>query len=495
MNIKSTVSIMVLCAFSLSVQGEVKPNALFCDNAVLQRDTPVPVWGSAAPTEKVTVEFASQKKTITADAQGKWKVTLDPMPVSAKPETLKIIGDLKSEMTNLSFTNVLVGEVWICSGQSNMAFRKGKLKGDGAQENYPKLRLFTVSQKTSLKPETELGGNWSESSEEAASSFSAVGYYFGRDVLKATGIPIGMIHSAVGGTPAQAWTSLSGLEKDPSLLIYSKPIRDLLANENAPGVAKALGKRGATVLYNGMIAPLIPYAIRGVIWYQGESNNGKPFEYRTLFPRMIADWREKWGRGDFPFFFVQICPYQAMTPELREAQFLTWKHTPHTAMAVTVDVGEAGNIHPVKKAPVGARLALAARALVYGEKMEYSGPEYDSLKIDHGKAILSFKHVGNGLVAKDGPLKGFTVAGADKKFIDAKAEIAGDTVVVTGDQVAAPVAVRYGWVNVPDVNLWNKEGLPASPFRTDPESMTMDTPSAKQKKAPVAAKIEASRDE
>ncbi len=395
-----------------------------------------------------------------------------------------IIGKLNSEISSLICTNVLVGEVWICSGQSNMAFRKGKLKADAASENYPKLRLFTVPQKTALKPETELIGNWLEGSAEAANSFSAVGYYFGRNVLKETGIPVGMIHSAVGGTSAQAWTSLSGLEKDPSLQNYAKQVRSLLADETAPGVTKALGKRGTTVLYNGMIAPLIPYAIRGVIWYQGESNNGKPFEYRTLFPRMIADWREKWGRGDFPFFFVQICPFQGISPELREAQVLTWKNTPNTAMAVTVDVGEADNIHPAKKEPVGARLALAARALVYGEKIEYSGPEYDSMKISGNKVILGFRHVGSGLEAKAGPLKGFAIAGTDKKFVDAKAEIQGDAIVVMADQVAAPMAVRYGWANVPDVNLWNKDGLPASPFRTDPESLKQDASPTKNKKAP-----------
>ncbi|NBZ95626.1 MAG: hypothetical protein EBR40_04240 [Proteobacteria bacterium] len=347
-----------------------------------------------------------------------------------------------------------------------------------------------------------------------------------------------MIHSSVGGTGAQLWTSLSGLEKEPSLRGYVEELslakskcdpateakfpQDLanyqqqlkaweettrkefaqainawnaecqknkaagtpLPPRPEPAVPKPrppsdpAGKK-PTVLFNGMISPLMPYAIKGVIWYQGESNNGKPFEYRTLFPRLIADWREKWGEGDFPFLFVQIAPYKDDVPEVREAQFLTWKKVPNTAMAVTLDVGDANNIHPKNKEPVGQRLALAARALVYGEKIEYSGPEYDSLKIEGNKAILTFKHVGTGLVAKDGPLKGFLIAGADKKLIEAKAEIQGDTVVVTSDQVPSPVAVRYGFTNVPDGNLWNKEGLPASTFRTDPESLTQDLPPAK----------------
>ena len=216
-----------------------------------------------------------------------------------------------------------------------------------------------------------------------------------------------------------------------------------------------------------MIAPLIPYAIRGVIWYQGESNASEAALYPTLFSCMIADWREKWGRGDFPFLFTQIAPCGSWPPQIREAQFLTLAKTTNTAMAVTTDVGEAGNIHPKQKEPVGARLALAARALAYDEKIEYSGPLYQSVKIDGNRAILSFIHTGSGLMAKAGELKGFTIAGADKKFLAAKAEIAGDTVVVSSAEISAPVAVRYGWTEFPDVNLYNKEGLPASPFRTD----------------------------
>jgi len=225
-----------------------------------------------------------------------------------------------------------------------------------------------------------------------------------------------------------------------------------------------------TVLYNGMIAPLIPYAIKGAIWYQGESNNGNSAGYRKLFPDMIADWRAHWGQGDFPFLFVQIAPFNAMRPEIREAQLFSWQTTPNTAMAVTTDVGNAADIHPKNKEPVGARLALAARAVAYGEKIEYSGPVYDKLTVDGSRPILSFTHVGGGLVAKDGALKGFTVAGADGNQVPAKAEIVGDTVVVTSEQVAAPVAVRFGWANVPDVNFYNKEGIPATPFRTDTDA-------------------------
>jgi sialate O-acetylesterase len=216
-----------------------------------------------------------------------------------------------------------------------------------------------------------------------------------------------------------------------------------------------------------MIAPLLPYAIRGVIWYQGESNVHREPQYRVLLPSMIADWRRAWGQGDFPFLFVQIAPYRDMTPELREAQLQVWQNTPNTAMAVTLDCGDANDIHPARKQPVGARLALAARALAYGEIIEYSGPVFQSMDIQGKSAVLNFSHLGGGLVAKKGPLKGFTMAGADKVFHPAKAVIRGNTVVVTSSSVTAPVAIRYGWANVPEGNLFNQANLPASPFRTD----------------------------
>jgi len=222
-----------------------------------------------------------------------------------------------------------------------------------------------------------------------------------------------------------------------------------------------------TVLYNGMIAPLLPYAIRGVIWYQGEANVGREKQYRRLFPAMIADWRRAWGQGEFPFLFVQIAPYRDLTPEIREAQLLSWKNTKNTAMAVTLDCGDANDIHPPNKKPVGERLALAARALAYGEKIDYSGPVFESMATQGSAAILRFTHAGGGLVAKNGELKGFTLAGTDKNFRPAKAEIRGNTVVVSSSEVPKPAAVRYAWANVPEGNLYNRAGLPASPFRSD----------------------------
>jgi sialate O-acetylesterase len=520
-----------LALLPFAAVAAVKPNALFSNNAVLQQNVAIPVWGSANEGQKVIVTFEGETAETIAK-EGKWIVRLKPHQPGG-PYTLTIAGE-----NTITVTNVLVGEVWICSGQSNMAYDfKGALnaRAEGLLANYPKIRMFKVQSTGAVEPQVDLLGTWVECSPKTVDGFSAVGYYFARDIHKSTGLPVGMIHSSVSGTAAELWTSLSGLQHEPSLQAYAEEAAQArknykggsekypqeledyqtrlkqwndtegkaygaalnawkaakktndAADKPSPPMPKPTSKplppndpvgKKPTVLFNGKIAPLIPYSIRGVIWYQGESNSLKPFEYRTLFPRLIADWREHWGQGDFPFLFVQITPYQGNPPELREAQLLTWKKTPNTAMVVTTDTPP--KLHPPEKEPVGARLALAARALAYGEKIEYSGPEYDSFRIEANRAVLMFKHLGGGLIAKNGPLKGFAIAGADKKFVDATAEIQGDTVVVSSPQVTAPVAVRYGFEAVPDVNLWNKDGLPASPFRTDPESLTQDqTPSKK----------------
>jgi sialate O-acetylesterase len=521
------LTLLALLSFTAVGRAAVKPNSLFSDNAVLQQETPIPVWGVAKEGEKVTVTLDGQTASTTAK-DGKWKVML-PAHKAGGPYEIMISGE-----NTLTIKNVLVGEVWICSGQSNMAFNFDSAANaveEAPKADYPKLRMFTVPHKNAVTPQTDAAGTWVECSPASVRRFSAVGYFFGRDIQKTTGFPVGMINTSVGATPAQAWTSLSGLQTDKELQRYVDAIKQVAAaypkateaypkeladfqaklkawnesdagkayneslktwtteNKNAlaegkPSIPKPKvpaelpnaprvpeGDRGTpTVLFNGMVAPLVPYAIKGAIWYQGESNNWNAKEYRTLFPRMIADWREKWNQGDFPFLFVQITPCETMLPAIREAQLLTWQKTPATAMVVTTDVGNAKDIHPKQKEPVGARLALAARALAYGEKIEYSGPIFDAMKVDGKRAVLTFKHTGAGLVAKDGELKGFTIAGAEKKFVPAKAVIEGKTIIVSAEGVTAPTAVRFGWDNVPDVNLFNKEGLPASPFRTDTES-------------------------
>jgi sialate O-acetylesterase len=516
-------ALAIAAVISSTLHAEVKPNPLFTDGAVLQRGQAVPVWGTARDGEKVTVEIDNQKVSTTA-AAGKWSVSLKPLK-EGDPLTMKITGD-----NAVTINNLLVGEVWVCSGQSNMEWKFAQshnAKEEGPKATYPKIRMFTVKKTTSTKPLAEAVGSWVECSPQTVNGFSGVGYFFARELHQKLGVPVGMIHTSWGGTPAQSWTSLEGFGTDPELKGYVDAATQKLATYDADiaGYAAKLeefnsktkewnetvgkayqetvkawteataqakkagqplppkpapaspqpkapptpdgGQGHPTSLYNGMLAPIIPYGIKGTIWYQGESNANQSKQYRTLFPAMIADWRARWKQGDFPFLFVQIAPFNGQPPEIREAQFLTLAKVKNTAMAVTTDVGDATNIHPSKKEPVGQRLALAARALTYGEKTEYSGPLYDSMTAKDGKIILSFKHIGGGLIAKDGELKGFTIAGSDKKFVPAQAKIQGSTVVVSADGVADPKAARFGWANVPDVNLFNQEGLPASPFRTD----------------------------
>jgi sialate O-acetylesterase len=409
--------------------------------------------------------------------------------------------------------NILVGEVYVCSGQSNMEFPLAAAANGPealAHSEDPMLRLFTVPRTVSATPVHELTGEWKTCGPETAGGFSAVAYFFGRDLRQALKVPVGLIHASWGGTPAEAWTSRATMEGSPalqSLLMAHDRAAERYVSEltafrealdpylQAVQQARQEGKElprppafpkypedqnSPSTLYNGMIVPLQPYAIRGAIWYQGESNAGRAVQYQTLFPAMIRNWRADWGEGDFPFFFVQLAPFMKIAAEpqesawaeLREAQRLTALTVPHTAMAVITDVGEENDIHPRKKEPVGARLALAARAIANGERIEYSGPVYHAMQVDGDRIILEFRHVGGGLAVRDGDLKGFTIAGEDRKFVNARAVVQGDRVVVSSPEVPHPVAVRYGWANYPIANLYNEAGLPASPFRTDDFPLT-----------------------
>lgn len=480
-----------------AAKAEVTPNSLFSEHAVLQRNMPVPVWGTAREGEKVTVEFAGQKaETVAAD--GKWMVKLKPLKAGG-PFVMTIKGD-----NTVTINDLLVGEVWVCSGQSNMAFRMSTKISNGAQEiadaKYPQIRLYHVPGKPSQKPVADIKSKWVVCSPETITNFTAVGYFFARDLYKKMNIPFGLISSSVGGTPAEYWVNKNVLLPDAELKnitnsylnsVQTYPMRlEKYKNEEAallekynkeleaaktdpkivprkpaaPVDPETSGNGGG--LYTGMIEPLQPFAIKGVIWYQGEANSSRAQLYQKLFPTLIGDWRKAWGQGDFPFLFVQIAPFKGMSPEIREAQLLTSQKVPFTAMAVTTDCGDAEDIHPVLKQPVGQRLALGARAIAYREKIEYSGPLYESMVVENSKATLTFTHAKK-LIAKGDALKGFQIAGADKKFVDAKTEIKGNKLIVYSADVAAPVAVRYGWANVPDVNLYNEADLPASPFRTD----------------------------
>lgn len=484
-----------------SARAEVKTEALFSDGLVLQQDVPVPVWGTAKDDEKVVVTLQEQTATVMA-THGRWSVRLKPLKAGG-PFTMTIAGE-----NTITLHNVLVGEVWLCSGQSNMEFPLSRAANGAAAiaaATDSQLRLFTVPHGTADEPLSKVGGSWQECTPQTVTNFSAVAYFFGRDLRQARQVPVGLVHSSVGGTPAEAWTSQATLEADPELKPILERYAEAVKNFNpteaaeryaqakarykeaaakakaegtpapkAPKAPRALAdpRRANTRpsgLYNAMIAPLAPYALAGVIWYQGEANSARAAEYQHLFPAMIRDWRQAWGQGDFPFLFVQIAPMERMTPEIREAQLLSWKKVPHTAMAVTTDVGNELDIHPTSKEPVGARLALAARAVAYGEKIESSGPVFDSMKIENTRAVLSFTHVGKGLVARGGKLKGFTIATADGEFVPAKAQIEHNQVVVSSSSVSKPARVRYGWANTPEVNLFNADGLPASPFRTDPK--------------------------
>jgi sialate O-acetylesterase len=492
---------LLLWPLSVASAADLTFAGIFTDHTVLQRDVATQVWGSADPQEKVTIAFAGQSKSATADGAGKWIVKLEPMPASAQGRDLVVQSTVKNRLSKI--TDVLIGDVWLCSGQSNMHFRMKTVEAAAkeiAAANHPNLRFFTVDHQFDQKPCGSVEGAWKQVSPATAADCSAVAYYFGRDLTLKLGVPVGLVVSSVGGTRIESWMRLETLKatgQSGSLIekwakvspdefksigtIYSEYQRQ--RDEVYPQAVKAAKANGAPVppgpkmpkqrchdcpsaLHNGMIAPLEPLAIRGAIWYQGESNSSQAAAYEKLLPAMIADWRRVWG-PELPFLFVQLAPYRDTHPAFREAQYNIWQKTLRTAMVVTTDVGNPANIHPTQKQPVGERLALAARAISYGEPVEYSGPVFDSLKIEGNRGVISFTHLGAGLVGQGGELKGFTMADASGKFLPAHAVIEGAKVIVTSEKITKPAAVRYGWAMVPDGNLFNRDGLPAVPFRTD----------------------------
>lgn len=478
------------------VHADFQVAPVFSDHMVLQQGQPVPVWGWGDDGERITVQIGSRRATAVVH-NGRWEVRLRPMKAGG-PWTLEV----RSPSRSVTFTNVLVGEVWLCSGQSNMEWpleRSYQPEADIASATNRLIRFLDVPNVKAEAPTIRLNARWEVCSPDRARTFSAVAYYFGRALYEARRVPIGLIRSDWGGSPAEAWMSRESLEMRPR---YVREILDPFpeqwrryqesleewrrAREEAQREGREF-KRNApwppwrpSELYHGMIVPLIPYAIKGVIWYQGESNAGRAEQYRTLFQDLIRNWRRDWGQGDFPFLAVQLAPFMAVRDEpgesawaeLREAQVLAMRQLPKVGVVVTTDVGDPNDIHPVWKKPVGERLALAARALAYGEKITWSGPLYRSVRFEGSKAIVSFDHVGKGLEARGGPLKGFAVCGEDRRWLWAEARIVGDEVEVWSPQVPRPVAVRYGWADCPVVNLWNRDGLPASPFRTDDFPLT-----------------------
>lgn len=449
--------VIMLPAFAVPAMS-VRLPALFTDGMVIQRDVPIHVWGWGDEGERVAVKQGRHSASASVK-DGKWSALLQPMRAGG-PLTLAVTGSNKIEVKD-----VLIGEVWLCAGQSNMQFvlmTAFESEQAIANASNPMIRLFTVPILSARRDQEDVQSSWRVCSPESAGEFSAVGYFFGRDLQKALKVPIGLISASRGGTAAEAWIWYSYALDYPELTAI---LSDVQMSELAAGIP-------AGQLYNGMIAPFVQFPIKGVIWYQGESSAQRARQYRTVFPAMIRSWRDSWAQGDFPFLLVQLVPYATTAwpkdswAEIRETQLLTAKLLPKVGMAVITDVGEENDIHPKRKEPVGARLALAARAIAYGEKIEYSGPIYKSLKTKGDKIILSFTHVGKGLEARGGQLTGFEVAGSDGVFVPAVASIEGKTVIVSSPRVAKPTAVRYGCTNCPVVNLFNKNGLPASPFRT-----------------------------
>jgi len=494
------------------VLSDVRLPSVVGSEMVLQRDMPVPIWGWADPGESVTVKLADHQVSTKTDDYGKWMVKLPAME-SGGPHKITISGK-----NSIELTNILVGEVWLCSGQSNMEMGVAMCansKEEVAAANYPAIRLYMVPNEPSGVPVSDRDGSWKVCSPETIAQdgwggFTAAGYYFGRELHKQLNVPVGLIQSDWGGTRIEPWTPPVGFELVESLEPISKEI--IQANEQyrkgvegkldemnrwVKAAKKALANDSKlpqpmvwpmhplypgghpdrpTALYNGMIHPVVPFAIRGAIWYQGESNAGDGMGYYEKMKALIGGWRKVWGQGDFPFYYVQLAPFrygQADAPErlprLWEAQVAALS-IPNTGMAVITDtVDNLQDIHPINKQDVGKRLALWALAKTYQCKdLVYSGPIYKSMTVEGQKVRVRFDYVGSGLTSLDGKeLDWFEIAGSDKKFVKAQAEIDGDTVVVHSEQVIAPVAVRFGWDEMAQPNLINKEKLPASPFRTD----------------------------
>ena len=497
---------------SISAFADVKLPALVSDNMVLLQDSKANVWGAADPGEKVKVTLGEKSATTTADEKGRWSVKLDGLaPGSGKDMTV-------AGKNTLTVKNVAVGEVWVASGQSNMEFDlKGALNGEKeiAATNFPDIRVFTIAKKGSKTPLDDCTGKWEVATPENAGHFSAVGYFFIRELHKKLKQPIGLIHTSWGGTPVETWIPESGMKSNEhfgdhwakKMAEYDAAKetmeRRMLEYRQAAEKAKADGKPAPRPprlpegpdslnvmpggLYNGMIAPVTPYTIRGAIWYQGESNAGPNNRgnmdlYGQLFPVLILSWRYEFAKAqgvprdesEFPFLFVQLANYfprreqptDSYWAQIREAQTATLE-VPRTGMAVAIDIGDEKDIHPKNKQEVGRRLALNALAQVYFHEMEFSGPMYGGMQVEDGKIRLNFSHADGMKTTDGGPIKGFEVAGEDRKFHWAKAEIDHDHILVSCPEVPKPVAVRYGWADNPDVNLVNDANLPASPFRSD----------------------------
>ncbi|NUN71147.1 MAG: sialate O-acetylesterase [Bacteroidetes bacterium] len=496
---------VLLLLLVMTLQADVRLPAVFGSGMLLQRNQPVPVWGFAAPAESVVVTFQKQLLRTVAGPDGRWRVTLQPL-TEGGPYELTVNG-----RNSIRLTNILVGEVWLASGQSNMSFELEK-DADGknavAASSLPNIRLFNVKRVLSDTLMDDVQGKWQECSPSVAGDFSAVAFYFGRMLQDSLKVPVGLIHSSWGGTAAEGWMPRNVLEEAEDLrpilrrwMEDSSAYPERIASFNAelPALTVQWRKDSAEAVslgralprkptaprgpghrdtpsgqFNGMLHPIIPFAIRGVIWYQGEGNASRAHQYRRLFPALITTWRSLWGQGDFPFYYVQLPnldrqpePSRSGWAELREAQLMTLA-LPNTGMAVTIDVGDPKDLHPTNKRPVGERLARIALARTYGKNIAYAAPRMQKANVAGKSIIVDFEKNGEMLTVLNGTtLKGFTIAGKDKKFVPATAVLQGNTVTVSSPLVKEPVAVRYAWADNPTCNLYTVTGLPVGPFRSD----------------------------
>lgn len=502
---KSLQILFLLAFLTVAGYGEIRLPNVIGNSMVLQQKMTVPVWGTAEPGEAVTVAFAGQKKTVIAGQDGKWRVDLGKLAASFQLQTMTITGK-----NTIELKDILVGEVWLVSGQSNMQrLLRETDNGEAVQAaaNHPNIRLFNASREVAFKKKQGKLGEWAACTPESVKEFSAAGYYFGVGLQKELNVPVGLLNSSYGGSQAEAWTPVAYLNASPDLkptvdrtkiweaerekvrVDYAAAIAKWREDQDkakatgarpspSPGVPDALRDyRIASSIYDGMIEPLMPFGIKGAIWYQGESNEARAEQYNLLLPTMIRAWRERWGEGNFPFGIIQLPNYRAVKAEpeeapwsfIREAQRQTALKTANTGLIVTIDIGEANDIHPKNKVDVGRRMLAWALKDVYGRKIATS-PVLKKTEVKGGKIILTFDDVGSGLRIKKGEkLNEFAIAGADKKFVWAEAKIVGkNKVEVWSPGVASPLAVRYAFNSNPkDPNLTNGSGLPASPFRTD----------------------------
>lgn len=505
-------TLLALAAVFSVARAEVTLAPLFTDHAVLQREKPIPVWGRAAAGEKVTVTFGRQSKSATAGVDGRWSVSLDKLGAESKGADLTVAGS-----NTLVVHDVVVGEVWLCSGQSNMEFtvsRAANAEKEIAAANFPLIRHVKIKNTVSESPaDSVVTSGWEAASPATVGKFTAVGYFFARDIFEKLKIPIGLVHSSWGGTPVESWMNPATIEGKPAFAFVAERWEKNLADypqkkadydgitlpewTEADKTAAAQGDeahaawlkahpkprapRGRgdswtpTGLYNGMINPLVPYALRGTLWYQGESNAVHADEYQKLFSAMIAGWRKQFNQGNFPFLWVNLANYDVPTDEthetyayLREAQTQTLE-VANTGQAIAIDIGNPNDIHPTNKQEVGRRLALLAKNRVYGIPGEDSGPTFANITRAGSILLVSFGHANGGGLSTPGnkEVTAVEVAGADQKFYPALVRISRTVLAVTSVQVKEPVAVRYAWKNAPEANLYNAAGLPAVPFRSD----------------------------